>query len=37
VFNGAIKNRVNRTKLEPEGAGKDRLFGMEQVAYDKSS
>lgn len=37
VFREAIRNKVNRTKLEPEGAGTDKLFGVEQVSYDKSS
>ena len=37
VFNEAIRNKVNRTKLEPEGAGTEQLFGAEPVSYDKSS
>lgn len=37
VFRGAIVNKCSRVKLEPAPAGTEKLFGTDQVDYEKSS
>ena len=37
AFAGAKPNECKRVKLEPQGAGTEKLFGSDQTKYDKSS